>query len=166
MSNSRNRIPPEGMGKPTRSRAARVLAPLAAVVLVVGLWVALTHASGQGRLKSPQPAPASQAAAKTYVPTREITVDKQTGKVRKPTAEETQELVASLSSMLSRSTEGLTARTLPDGARQVTLEGRFAPVAIARPRADGTMEVRCVTSFDEAADFLGLVESSSAAQVQ
>jgi hypothetical protein len=165
MSNSRNRIPPEGMGKPTRSRAARVLAPLAAVVLVVGLWVALTHASGQGRIKTPKAAPQSQAG-KTYVPTREITVDKQTGKVRKPTAEETQELVASLSSMLSRSTEGLTARTLPDGARQVTLEGRFAPVAIARPRADGTMEVRCVTSFDEAADFLGLVESGSAAQVQ
>ncbi len=165
MSNSRNRIPHEATRGPRRARLARVLAPLAAAVLLVGLLVALTHASGQGRNKSPKPAPQSQSA-KTYVPTREITVDKETGKVRKPTAAETQELVESLSSMLSRSTEGLTARTLPDGARQVTLEGRFAPVAIARPRADGTMEVRCVTSFDEAADFLGLVESSSAEQVQ
>jgi energy-converting hydrogenase Eha subunit F len=165
MSNSRNRIPQEATRELRRTRRARVLAPLAAAVLLVGLLVALAHASGQGRNKSPKPAPQSQPA-KTYAPTREITVDKQTGKVRKPTAAETQELVATLSSMLSRSTEGLTARTLPDGARQVTLEGRLAPVAIARPRADGTMEVRCVTSFDEAAEFLGLVESSSAAQVQ
>lgn len=148
-----------------RPAPARSLALFAVVVLLVGLWVALTHASGQGRLKSPRPAPQSQSG-KTYVATREITVDKQTGKVRKPTAEETQELVASLSSMLNHSTEGLTGRTLPDGTRQVTLEGRFAPVAIARPRADGSMEVRCVTSFGEAADFLGLAEAGSGPQQQ
>jgi hypothetical protein len=149
---------------PGRRRPSRALVPLAAVILLVGLWVVLTHASGSGRAKTPtQAAPQAQ---KTYVPTREITVDKQTGKARKPTAEETQQLVASLSSMLSKSTDGLTAKTLADGTRQVTLEGRFAPVAIARPRADGSMEVRCVTSFDEAADFLGLVESGSAVQAQ
>jgi len=138
-----------------------VLALLATVTLVAGLWAAFTHASSQERLKTPKAAPQS---AKTYVPTREITIDKQTGKARKPTAQETQELVASLSGMLNHSSEGLAAKTLPDGTRQVTLEGRFAPVAIARPREDGSMEVLCVTSFGEAAEFLGLVESGAQQQ--
>ncbi len=38
------------------------------------------------------------------------------------------------------------------------LDGEAAPVMIARPNADGTTEVLCVTSFEEAAAFLGLVE--------
>jgi hypothetical protein len=128
-------------------------------LLVVGVGVALSQGAGQDRRKTPKQQPGTN---KTYVPTREITVDQQTGQVRKPTAEETQQLVASLSSMLNPSTDGLTGRTLSDGTRQVTLEGRLAPVAIARPREDGTMEVRCVTSFEEALDFLGLVEAGTA----
>jgi hypothetical protein len=32
---------------------------------------------------------------------------------------------------------------------------------LARPNPDGTSEVRCVNSFAEAADFLGLVEDPS-----
>jgi hypothetical protein len=160
MSHSQSEAPGQRAQRRKRSGKARVLVTLAVLGMAVALWVALTHAAGQDRAKTPKSAPQSQAG-KTYVPTREITVDAQTGKVRKPTAEETQELVASLSSMLSKSTDGLTAKTLPDGTRQVTLEGRFAPVAIARPREDGTMEVRCVTSFGEAADFLGLVEAGT-----
>lgn len=160
MSNSQNRIPRKGMrhGK----RLGRLVALLATVVLVLGLGVVFTKASrqGEGRLKTPKAAPQS-GSAKTYVPTREITVDKQTGQVRKPTADETRELVDQLRAMTSRSTEGLAAKTLADGTKQVTLEGRFAPVALARPRADGTMEVKCVTTFEDATEFLGLVESGA-----
>jgi hypothetical protein len=43
----------------------------------------------------------------------------------------------------------------------IELKGAGAPVAIARPRSDGTMEVKCVTSMAEAADFLGLVEDDT-----
>jgi hypothetical protein len=154
MSNSRNRIP----------RAGKRLgfALLAAVVLALGVGAAFTQASRQGgdRAKTPKAAPA-QNDGKTYVATREITIDKQTGKARKPTAGETQELVEQLRAMTSRSTEGLAAKTHADGTKQVTLEGRFGPVAIARPRADGSMEVKCVTTFDDAAEFLGLVESGT-----
>ncbi|HEV3469320.1 MAG TPA: hypothetical protein VG148_08370 [Pyrinomonadaceae bacterium] len=156
MSNSRKRAP--------RGGKRRLVAILAAVILVLGLGVVFTQASrqGNGRAKTPKAAPTVNDG-KTYVATREITVDKQTGKVRKPTAEETQELVASLKQLTSRSTEGLTAKTLADGTKQVTLEGRFGPVTIARPRADGTMEIKCVTNFEDAAEFLGLVEAGAAA---
>lgn len=155
MSNSRNRVP--------RAGKARLVALLATVVLVLSLGVVFTQATrqGGGRAKTPKAAPA-QSDGKSYIATREITIDKQTGQARKPTAEETKELVDQLRVMTSRSTEGLTAKTLPNGTKQVTLEGRFGPVTIARPRADGTMEVKCVSSFEDAADFLGLVDAAQA----
>jgi hypothetical protein len=81
--------------------------------------------------------------------------------LRLPTAQETQELVDRLSVLTNRSTEGLQATALSSGAVTVNLEGRFESVMLVRPNADGTSEVRCVTSFDEAADFLGLVEDKS-----
>ena len=100
----------------------------------------------------------NQARVKKYTATRAITVDDQTGALRLPTAQETQTLVDRLITLTNRSTEGLQTTSLPNGAAVVDLDGRFAPVMIARPNPDGTAEVRCVTSFEEAADFLGLVE--------
>lgn len=157
---SNNRVPRDG--KRRGKRPARLIAILATVILVLGLGVVFTQASrqGEGRVKTPKAAPRANDG-KTFVATREITVDQQTGAVRKPTSDETRELVEQLRTMTSRSTEGLTAKTLADGTRQVTLEGRFGPVTIARPRADGTMEVKCVTNFEDAAEFLGLVEAGA-----
>jgi hypothetical protein len=93
---------------------------------------------------------------RTYVAERNITIDAKTGRLRKPTPEETKELVDSLRSLTNRSSKGLTAVTRPDGTRQVNLQGRFGNAVIARPNPDGTMETRCVTTFEEAAEFLGL----------
>jgi hypothetical protein len=99
--------------------------------------------------------------AKKYNPTRAITVDDQTGALRLPTAQETQTLVDRLVALTNRSTDGLQVSSLPNGVAALNLDGRFAPVMLARPNPDGTSEVRCVTSFEEAADFLGLVEDKS-----
>ena len=49
----------------------------------------------------------ANAGKKKYVATLEITVDKKSGKLRKPTAAETETLVATLTTLTSRSTEGL-----------------------------------------------------------
>jgi hypothetical protein len=106
-------------------------------------------------------ASAQQGRSKKYIATRAITVDQQTGTVRVPTAEETQTLVDRLVAMTNRSTDGLQTITLPNGAKTVDLQGRFESVMLARPNPDGTSEVRCVDSFAEAADFLGLVEDPS-----
>jgi hypothetical protein len=99
--------------------------------------------------------------AKKYTATREITRDDQTGALRLPTAQETETLVDRLVALTNHSSDGLQVRSLPNGAAVINLEGRFAPVMLARPNPDGTSEVRCVTSFEEAADFLGLVEDKS-----
>jgi hypothetical protein len=95
---------------------------------------------------------------KKYTATRAITIDDQSGALRLPTAQETQTLVERLMTLTNRSTDGLQTTSLPNGAAAVNLDGRFAPVMLARPNPDGTSEVRCVTSFEEAAEFLGLVE--------
>jgi hypothetical protein len=143
--------------KGVRSRVAsrRFLTRGAAAAALVIFGVAIS-ASRDGVLASPQ-AQASQARAKKYVATRAITLDKQTGAVRMPTAAETQELVDNLVALLDRSSEGLAEVPLPSGGVAVNLEGRYAPAMLARPNADGTTEVRCVTTFEEAADFLGLI---------
>ena len=103
----------------------------------------------------------NQRRNKKYIATLQITVDQQTGVLRVPTEPETQELVDRLIALTNRSTEGLQTTALPSGAVAVNLEGRYESVMLVRPNADGTSEVRCVTSFEEAADFLGLVEDKS-----
>ena len=129
--------------------------------LVVAGALGITLATAWTPTASAQQNP---ARTKKYVATREITVDTQTGALRLPTAQETQELVDRLAALTNQSTEDLQVTALPNGAAAVNLDGRFAPVMLARPNADGTSEVRCVTSFDEAAEFLGLVEDKSQQQ--
>lgn len=109
-------------------------------------------------LSSP-PASAQQRQGnnKKYIATRDITVDKQTGQVRRPTAEETEALVVQLTAMTNQSTDGLQETAVRNGVR-LDLQDRFQSIILARPNADGTSELRCVTTFEEAAEFLGLVE--------
>jgi hypothetical protein len=109
----------------------------------------------------PASAQQNQRSNKKYIATRQITVDQQTGTLRLPTPDETQALVDNLITLTNRSIEGLLPRALPSGAVTVDLQDRFELVTIARPNPDGTSEVRCVASFEEAADFLGLVEDTS-----
>lgn len=151
MSNSQHRVAREG--KRHGKRTARLVTILATVSLLLGLGVVFTQASRQNS------APGQQK--KTYVGTKEIIVDKQTGKARKPTPQETEELVDQLKVMTNRSTEGLSVETRAGGIKAVEIDGRFAPVTVARPAEDGSMEVRCVSTFEEAAAFLGLEEAPS-----
>lgn len=137
-------------------RLVRIVAIFAAVLALAGITtVVLSQDKNNSRKKTPRQAPGT---TKTYVAAKEIIFDQATNSLRKPTTEETAAMVAQISSLTNRSTEGLTARTLPNGTKQVTLEGRFGGVVLGRARADGTTEVRCVMTLDEAIDFLGLQE--------
>ena len=110
------------------------------------------------------PAAAAQQNApkgKKYIATRAIAVDAQTGTLRLPTPQETQALVDSLVEMTNRSAEGLQVTTLANGVKTVNIDGRFQSVMLSRPKEDGTSEMLCVTTFEEAAAFLGLVEDQS-----
>lgn len=99
-----------------------------------------------------------QGAHKKYVATKEIIFDETTRQRRRPTAEETEALVSQLTPLTNRSTSGLTVTSRPDGSKMVNLENRFGGVVLGRANADGTTEVRCVMTMEEAAEFLGLEE--------
>ncbi len=108
----------------------------------------------------------SQAAkkAKKYVATKEIVFDKATGKLRKPTVEETQALVDQISTLTNRSTEGLSLKQHQNGMKSMSLAGRFGGVILGRANEDGTTEIRCVMTLEEAVDFLGLEEDTTPQQ--
>ena len=142
--------------KNKRLSNVRIIALLAIAVALTGIsTIVLSQDKNSKRRKIARPAPST---AKSYIATQEIIFDQATHTLRKPTTEETSALVDQISSLTNRSTEGLTARQLPNGTKQITLEGRFGGVALGRARADGTTEVRCVTTMEEAIDFLGLEE--------
>ena len=124
----------------------------------IGIFAALV-VLGAGLLATiALPRNASQASHKKYRATKEIVLDKSTGTLRKPTQEETDVMVDQISTLTNRSSEGLTVNQSANGMKSVNLEGRFNSVALGRANADGTTEIRCVFSIEEAADFLGLEE--------
>jgi hypothetical protein len=92
--------------------------------------------------------------------TRDIAIDQATGKPRKPTAAVVATLVADLRQMTRRPLAAQ-ASVRKDGARSIRLDGGEGGVMLARPRSDGTFELRCVFSFDEAIQFLGLVADNA-----
>lgn len=132
--------------KMTKSRIGLILS-MVLLALTVGT-MAMTRTS-------------TQAQKKKFVATREIVRDKVTGQLRKPTAEETEAMVDQLKTLTNRSSEGLTSTQHPNGMVSMSLEGRFGGVVLGRDTADGGTEVRCVFTMEEAADFLGLEETTS-----
>jgi hypothetical protein len=129
-------------------KSARLLAAALCLILVPA-WL------------QPVSAQDNQRRSKRYVATRPITVDAQSGTLRLPTPQETQELVDSLVEMTNRSTDGLQVTTLANGTKSVDIDGRFQSVMLARPSEDGSWEMKCVATFEEATEFLGIVEDKT-----
>ena len=94
--------------------------------------------------------------------TRNIAVDTATGKFRKPNAAEIEKLVADLRAMTRHPVATAMTSTARDtGGITAKLDGEFGGVVLARPRADGSIETRCVFTFEEGAAFLGLVADAT-----
>jgi hypothetical protein len=121
-----------------------VVAAIALVVAMIGLGTS---------------AQSPQGKAKKYKGTRAIIVDSNTGQLRLPTQEEVDQAVKGISSLVVKPVEDAQERTMSSGAVAVSLDG--GGVVLARPNGDGTFETRCVFTFEEGADFLGLVEDES-----
>jgi hypothetical protein len=136
--------------KRTASRKRIGLVFLTVLIAIVGGVLAISRNSSQAH--------SDQGQQKRYIATKEVVVDQTTGQRRKPTDEEIEALVAQVSALTNRSSDGLTATHRPDGSQMVDLEDRFNNVALARANEDGSTSVRCVTSMEEAAEFLGLQE--------
>jgi len=103
----------------------------------------------------------SNASEKKYKATREFVVDKETGQRRLPTQEEIDEVVVNLSQLANRP-ENLPSTEAAGSGELVDLGGGFNGVLLGRPADDGSIETRCVFTFEEGAEFLGLVEDTSA----
>ncbi len=99
--------------------------------------------------------------AKRYLATRNITVDRVTGELRKPTDQEIADLVQSLETLTATPSNSAQPVARTGGGYMLSLQGASAGVMLARPNADGTMETKCVFSFEEGAEFLGLVADTS-----
>ena len=102
----------------------------------------------------------TNASPKKYKATREIVLDQQTGQRRMPTQAEVDEVVTNLSQLTSRPEDLPTAQGA-GGAVTVDLAGGYNGVVLGRPGTDGGYETRCVFTFEEGAEFLGLVEDTS-----
>jgi hypothetical protein len=105
------------------------------------------------------PRRSTHAAPKKYKATKPIILDQATGTVRNPTQEETDAMVAQIEPLTNRSTEDLQTVQTGNGA-MMDLQGRFGGIVLGRATPDGTTEVRCVFTFEEALDFLGLEEDN------
>lgn len=129
-----------------------------AVGVVTALYLSSTgSASGHVMAAAPQPSPNGQ---KRYKATKKIVVDDRSGEARMPTEAEVDKLVSDLRELTKRD-ENLPEKTIGDqGMATIDLEGGFGGTFISRPNADGTMETKCVFGFEEAAEFMGLVEET------
>jgi hypothetical protein len=107
---------------------------------------------------------AADAAEKSvkYAATRAIAMDSATGKYRKPNAAEIDRLVSDLKSLTRQpQAVAMTATARNTGGVTAKLDKAFGGVMLARPRSDGSIETRCVFTFEEGADFLGLVANTA-----
>lgn len=143
------------------------------VLLAVALGGALLSTSAQAEVKwlngSPRAEKVTAAAARRTPTTqsivkrekwsasRPIIFDPATKTLRKPTAAETAAMVDHLQQLTSKPIHEIKGRIQSTGTRQGSIEGDQANVIVARATADGQYETLCVQTFDEAAEFLGLV---------
>ena len=146
-----------------RSRVVTVFSVVAAFLLTASAGAAVKVIR-----RSPRTAQVSEAEAKRAVTpgpivsrtkwagSRAIVRDVQSGAFRTPTEAEAAELVATLRSLTSKPARSIQPVVRADGSRQGSIDGAFATVVIARPAADGSMETRCIQTFEEAVEFLGL----------
>jgi hypothetical protein len=87
---------------------------------------------------------------------RKVRIDKTTGKLRDLSAQEARDLVSTLTSMTTRTDSDATAAS---GATLVRMDG-FDHVLVGRPNEDGTIDVQCVSTVDEAVSFLSQTPKS------
>jgi hypothetical protein len=107
------------------------------------------------------PADAADKGVK-FSATRAIAMDSATGRYRKPTAAEIDRLVTELKALTRQPEATALVPTARDtGGVTAKLDKAFGGVVLARPRADGSIETRCVFTFEEGAEFLGLVAQAS-----
>ena len=88
---------------------------------------------------------------------RKVRFDKKSGKLRDLSQQEARELVSTLTAMTTRTESRATAAS---GTTLVRFGG-FDHVLVGRPNENGTTDVKCVSSLEEAVSFLSQQPTSS-----
>lgn len=140
----------------TRSRAWILAATVASAAILAVIVGTVVSSKAQQANIEPQAQTQDDQDVTVEFANEKIKIDAKTGKLRKPTVEEARALVETITGLTDRSGHGLKVERGPDGRKQVDLKDRFQSVVLAKPNPDGTNEVRCVTSIEEAAAFLGI----------
>ena len=146
--------PRSGLSKAFPRTIIAILVGAVAIVSFAILSLGTTNSSNSVQASTTMP------NQRRYKGTRPLVVDRQTGQQRLPNQQEVDEAVASLSVLANRP-ENLPQAPAAAGGITVDLEGGFGGVMLGRPNADGTFETKCVFTFEEGAEFLGLVEDNS-----
>jgi hypothetical protein len=147
----------------TNRRPGRTI-PVITFIAAVAIGSAVSLSSQGAAAVAATPAVATQQdgrpapAQKRFRATRPIAIDQATGRGRMPTDAEVEQLVETLSTLTKRTSDDLQETTVASGATAIDLGGGFAGVMLARASEDGTLETLCVFTFEEGAEFLGLVE--------
>ena len=118
---------------------------LAIFIFVFAVMSASAQHAAKGNAKGNDDANISASGQK-------VAVDPATGKIRKPTQEEIQELVSGM--QLNDSVEGLTPMIVGNSTVAIDLQGRFQNVVMVKINSDGTMSKACVVSQKDAEKFL------------
>ncbi len=128
-------------------------------LLTIDAGAAVTIVNSSPRILKTAPARRTvveAASREKWVGTRAILRDETTGKLRKPTAAETEQLVKTIRQLAARPTI-----RIESGSREGSAEDGFQQIVLARATEDGGMETLCVQTFEEAATFLGLVQQTT-----
>jgi hypothetical protein len=94
--------------------------------------------------------PKTKAESTAKVAGMRVAIDRRTGRLRQPTAEERRALAQALGKSLNRSTQGLQVKTHANGMQSVDLQGRFQSTSVATVDANGKVHERCITTAAEA----------------
>jgi hypothetical protein len=132
-------------------------------LLTIDAGAAVTIVNSSPRiLKTSQPRRTVETTSREkWVGTKAIIRDVATGKVRKPTAAETEQLVSTIRQLAARPAVRTQSTT-----RQGTSEDGYQQIIIARATEEGGLETLCVSTFEEAATFLGLVQQQPSGSEQ
>jgi len=126
-------------------------------MLGIGLAGAMTMMpSGDVRV-SAQEGNRSEDAALTLAG-RKVRIDKKSGKLRELSQQEARELVATLTAMTTRTERPAASSGV---SSLMKMEG-FDHVLVGRPNENGTTDVLCANSLEEAVSFLSQQPTSSA----
>jgi len=142
-------------------------------ILTVSLLTAGAQAEARFITGSPRTEKVNAAAAQRPAPTvagrwvgtKAIIFDPSTRSLRKPTQLEVFQMVRSIQQLTTRPAKAIKGTIASNGTtRQGSINGAFATIILGRARVDGSVETRCVQTFEEATEFLGLVDQTDSQQ--